>query len=94
MEIKKKITKLVNEGYTEAAFKKKTNADLFKKQWEKKGYVVRHLVSSGAVVEGGGKKNAHYMIATKKKKVTTKKVRATTSKVKAYTGLNFGRLRF
>jgi len=57
---------LVKKGYTEAAFRYKSNANKFATEWKDKGYEVGELRSSGAVVEGGGKHNAYYVIAEKK----------------------------
>jgi hypothetical protein len=68
MDIKQKIKSLVAKGYTQGAFRNKSNALKFKREWEKKGYKVGYLRSSGKVVEGGWQDKAYYMIADKVKK--------------------------
>lgn len=63
-----KIEKLIEQGYTQAAFRYKRNALTFATLWKKKGYSVRGLRSSGLVVEGGTARNAYNLVATKPKK--------------------------
>jgi len=72
MDIKQKIRNLVKRGYTQGAFRNISNARYFKSLWEEKGYNVGYIRSSGAVVEGGYKHNAYYMIAEKKRKIKRK----------------------
>ena len=62
----KSIKWLVKNGYKEAAFSKKSNANLFANSWRKKGYKVSGLRSSGPTVEGKYRKKAYYVIARKK----------------------------
>jgi hypothetical protein len=62
----KTIDQLVKGGSTQAAFKYKANAEKFIRAWEKKGYHVGWLRSSGPVVDADERvPNAYYVIAEK-----------------------------
>ena len=63
-----KIESLVRRGYTQVAFRYKTNATKFAKLWKDKGYKISYRKSHGPVVEGGGSMKAYYMTATKNTK--------------------------
>ena len=58
---------LVKKGYKQAAFRRKSNLNAFRKGWAKKGYKTAVFSSSGPTVEGGYKRNAYYAIASKSK---------------------------
>ena len=74
--MKKKINAAVKKGYTQAAFRTKSNAAYFRKQWQEKGYKPGGtLRSSGPVLEGGHQKNAYYVVMDKKKTATKPKKR-------------------
>lgn len=68
MIMKTKIEGLVRKGYTQSAFRNKSNASRFSSLWRKKGYRISTLRSSGPTVEGGYKNKAYYVIATKVKR--------------------------
>jgi len=60
------IQTLVNQGYTQAAFKYKANAVKFLNAWKKKGYYISWLRSSGRVVDSDEHAwGAYYCIAEK-----------------------------
>jgi hypothetical protein len=60
------IQALVNKGITQAAFKYKANAEKFMQVWEKKGYHVEYMKSSGPVVDDTERcPSAYYVIADK-----------------------------
>lgn len=62
----KTIQQLVDGGYKEAAFKYKANAIKFLNAWQKKGYYVSWLKSSGPTVDAEGHcPSAYYCIAEK-----------------------------
>ena len=82
VEITQKIKSLVNKGYTQGAFRNKTNALKFQNEWKKKGYKTGYIRSSGAVVEGGYKRNAYYVIAEKLKKKNSLPLQKLKSKLR------------
>jgi len=60
------IQALVNKGSTQAAFKYKANAEKFMQAWQKKGYYVEYMRSSGPVVDDKERcPTAYYVMAEK-----------------------------
>lgn len=63
-----KISYLVSQGYKEAAFANKQNAEKFARKWHNKGYSISALKSAGPTVEGSYRKSAYYVVARRKKR--------------------------
>jgi len=62
----KTIQELIEKGLTQAAFKYKANAAKFARAWEKKGYYISYIRSSGPVVDAEERVlNAYYVMAEK-----------------------------
>lgn len=67
--IDKRINLLIKQGYTQAAFDNRVNAEKFARKWKEKGYKIIGFLSSGPSVENPKKRSIHayYVIADKPK---------------------------
>jgi hypothetical protein len=74
LPMKRKVSLLVDRGYKQAAFAKKSNATQFARQWADKGYTGTHCIrSKGPVMEDGRvTPKAYYVIAAKARKPRAK----------------------